>query len=361
MEDSVPSISGLPELLAHLQELANDASAVPNAKLLDDVELQLTDANIPPLLPTLLPLLSSTLRSTTQDPTPLLSLTIKLLSPLSFPESLAIADPPTLITALNSELPGANLLAIAIIHKAAKSPSDVAVFASYPVLVQELIKRWLVSPDVGVGERASKVLADLLRTDAGKKPARNGTVVNGASGSEADGHDESNHGLWRLILETRPILTQIISYCSPPTPGDQTPQELRAAVRQVSLSQGRLLRILPRLATLNLRALSESRFPELFPVPEPQGSEVGNGLLQWASFTMVDRSDMLMHLSLIDYFEAFVSVMCATANTEDFVKRLVKVAVAQDSELLANLQTLPNRTIEDEAEPLRSYIDNLLA
>jgi hypothetical protein len=42
MEDSVPSISGLPELLAHLQELANDASAVPNAKLLDDVELQLT-------------------------------------------------------------------------------------------------------------------------------------------------------------------------------------------------------------------------------------------------------------------------------------------------------------------------------
>ncbi|KAI9163785.1 hypothetical protein HJFPF1_05411 [Paramyrothecium foliicola] len=356
-----PPISGLPDLLAHLQELVDDSSAAPNSKLLDDVELQLTEANIPPLLPRLLPLLSSILRSTTQDPTPLLSLTIKLLSPLSFPEALTIADPPSLITALASELPGANLLAIAIIHKAAKTPRDVAVLAGLPDVVRELLKRWLLSPDVGVGERAGKVLGDLLHTDARKSTTQNGTAVNGVSVEGSNAHDPLDHNLWQLILEDASVLTLITSLCSPPPTNSLTGPELRAALRQVSLSQGRLLRLIPRLATINLRAITHTPTPDVFPVSEPAASEVGHGLLQWAAFTMVDKSDILMHLSLVDFFEALVSVMRLAADSDNFVKRLIKAAARVDPEVLSSLRGLPDRTIEDEAEPLRDYINDLLS
>lgn len=354
-------ISGLDELLAHLQELSNDPSAAPNPKLLDDVELQLTDANIPPLLPRLLPILSSILRSTTQDPTPLLSLTVKLLSPLSFSDALSVADPPSLATALGSPLPGANLLALAIIHKAAKSPASVATLAELPEVVEHLVRRWLESPDVGVGERASRVLGDLLETDSGRRRAVNGTVVNGGLATPSEDGSSSNHTLWQLVILQRPILSLIVTLCSQPTSSGQTPQELRAAIRQTSLSQGRLLRLLPRLATLNLRALTQSSFPDMFPIPEPAARELGVGLLQWAALAMVDRSDMLMHLSLVDFFEAFVSVMRVSADTDDFVKRLVQTAVREDPELASSLRGLPDRTIEDEAEPLRVYINELLS
>ena len=39
--DNIP-VSGLPELQAHLQQLLDDGSVPFDAKLLDDVELQLT-------------------------------------------------------------------------------------------------------------------------------------------------------------------------------------------------------------------------------------------------------------------------------------------------------------------------------
>jgi hypothetical protein len=45
--DNLP-ISGLAELQAHIQQLVDDPSAPFNAKLFDDVELQLTGAFIPP-------------------------------------------------------------------------------------------------------------------------------------------------------------------------------------------------------------------------------------------------------------------------------------------------------------------------
>lgn len=44
--DSLP-ISGLTELQAHIQQLVDDPSAPFNAKLFDDVELQLTGTFIP--------------------------------------------------------------------------------------------------------------------------------------------------------------------------------------------------------------------------------------------------------------------------------------------------------------------------
>ncbi|KAL6860639.1 hypothetical protein ACO1O0_004667 [Amphichorda felina] len=353
-------ISGLTELQAHVQELIDDPSAPFNAKLFDDVELQLTEDNIPPLLPVLLPALTSILKSTTQDPTPCLSLTIKLLSPLPLTRTLTIADPPSLLTALRSPLPGANLLALAILHKAAASPADAALLSTLPELVEELVRRWLEAEDVGVAERAARVLGDILETDCDVVPPQgqqvngiinaNGNTTQLARRTRPPGHAR----LWALILESRPIASLIPELC--------TPSAATRTTRQTSLSQGRLLRLLPRLATLKMGALTSTPLPDLFP-PGP-GAQTG-GLLPWAALGMVDASDVLMHLNLVDFLETLVSVMRVAENrtreTDEMLGELIRTAVRSGGgQLVAALRSLPDRTVEEEAEPLRAYINELL-
>lgn len=371
--DVVP-ISGLSELQVHLRDLVDDAALPIQAKLLDQVELQLTgeaafsiallqpgpanqgaaEANIPPLLTTLLPPLTQILKATSQDPTPLLSLTIKLLAPLSFSQTLAIADPPSLLTALRSPLPGANLLALAVLHKAATSPSDAAFLSTMPHVVDELVRCWLESPDVGVGERAAKVLGDVLETDC-DVVSSNG--VSSVAGSDLIKRSEAgNASLWSLILQTTSNLSLIQSSCTPD-------QQLSRSTHAVTISQGRLLRLLPRLAALNIRVLSQPYSPDLFLLPDDTARHVGRGLLQWAALGMVAKSDMLMHLSLIDFFEAFVSVMRIADHSSDShvaVKSLVRTAIRDDADLDMALRSLPDRTVEDEAEALRRYLADVL-
>lgn len=311
-----------------------------------------SEDNTPPLLPTLLGPLTEILKSTTQDPTALLSLTIKLLSPLSFTRLLTVADSPTILAALRSPLPGANLLGLAIIHKAARTPADAAILSTLPEVTEELVRRWLEVADVGVGEKSARVLGDLLETDC-QVVEPNGAPVNGVNGNELVGRQVPGHGrLWSMILDTEEFLSIIVDLCSPSD--DRTE-------RQVSLSQGRLLRLLPRLATLNIHAITRSSFSNILPVSP---STAQGGLLQWASFTMVDKSDMLMHLSLIDFFETLVSVMrisaTAVKDKDDILKSLVQTATQNDAQLKEALVSLPDRTIEEEAEPLRLYIGKLL-
>ncbi|KFH40796.1 hypothetical protein ACRE_084980 [Hapsidospora chrysogenum ATCC 11550] len=353
-------ISGLPELQAHMQELTNDPSAAFNPKLFDDVELQLTEDNIPPLLPVLLGPLTTILKSTTQDPTPCLSLTIKLLSPVPLTRTLTIADPPSLLTALASPLPGANLLALAILHKGAASPADAAILSTLPELIEALVRRWLETDDVGVAERAARVLGDLLETDCHVVPHTPGgaTTPNGVRENSTQlahrrrRHQQGHNRLWPLFLESRSIASLIPQLCTPSV--DRTP-------RQTSLSQGRLLRLLPRLATLNIAALTSTTLPDLFSAA-PTGAQAG--LLPWAALSMVDAEDVLMHLNLVDFFETLVSVMrvaeTRTSGTDATLRWLIRTAASGDEQLTAALRSLPDRTVEEEAEPLREYIDTLL-
>ncbi|KAL7795182.1 hypothetical protein V8C37DRAFT_374755 [Trichoderma ceciliae] len=356
-------ISGLDEFHIHLRDLETDPSLPFNLKLFDDIELQLTESNIPPLLPTVLPPLTQILRITTQDPSPLLSLTIKLLSPLTFTRTLTIADPPSILTALTSPLPGANLLALAIIHKATKTPTEAALLSTLPDVVEALVSRWLESPDVGVGERAAKVLGDLLETDC---ETIRGEGVNGVgnqnnvNGFEVVKRRLPGYGrLWRLILLQRPLLELIKTLCSPETADPPTRPR-----HQTSLSQGRLLRLLTRLSTLDIRAISQTAFPDLFPLPTAAAQAAGQGILQWAALSMVSKSeDILMHLNVIDFFETFVSVMRIshlTTEEKTVVKNLVRAAAQDDEQLKEALRGLPNRTVEEEAESLRAYIGEIL-
>ncbi|KAF9776235.1 hypothetical protein IL306_005601 [Fusarium sp. DS 682] len=355
--DGAP-VTGLAELLAHLTELheSGNESAPLNNKLFDDVELQLTPSNIPIIQPTLLPPLMSLLKTTTQDPTVVFSLTTKLLSPFSFTQCLSLGGAESLVSALQSPLPGANLLALNIIQKAASSPAVVDSLASLPEVVEELVRVWLSSPDADVGGQSTRVLGSLLETDCDIIPETTmSNGVNGTSSSETQliKRRIPGHGsLWRLIIWDRHYLELIVSICRP-----------AVINRQAAFAQDRLLRLIPRLTALHPRAMAISPFPDLFNLPEYADESIGHGLLQWAALSMVDTSDVLMHQTLIVFYESFVSIMRIAGDSADkdaIVRNVVKTATSQDQELKQALRTLPDRTIQEEAEPLARYISRIL-
>lgn len=300
----------------------------------------------------------SLLKTTTQDPTVVFSLTTKLLSPLSFTQCLSLGGAESLIEALKSPLAGANLLALNIIQKAASNPREVDALAALPEVVEELLRIWLGSPDADVGGRSTRVLGSLLETDCDIMPETQPAMsngVNGVSPSETGlvkRHIPGHASLWRLVVWDRHYLEIIVSLCRP-----------AIINRQATFAQDRLLRIIPRLTALHPRAMAISPFADLFPLPDYANETIGHGLLQWAALNMVDTSDVLMHQTLIVFFESFVSILRIAGDSPDkdaIVRNVVKTATSQDEELKWSLRTLPDRTVQEEAEPLAKYISQIL-
>ncbi|KAK4458254.1 hypothetical protein QBC42DRAFT_349761 [Cladorrhinum samala] len=381
--DTTP-ISGLPELDKHLDELLGDVSLTLSPKLFDDVELQLTESNIPSLIPLLLPKLVTLLQQYPLDPTPIVTLTIKLLKPISFTQILQLASESSLIAALSSPSPQVNILALTILHKAAASPSDAAILSVMPSLFSTFLTTWLATPHVEVGQKALKVLGDLLDIDCPlpppPPPPRQPAITTGIAVAYSELVLRKSPGkgaLWNLLLSTHStyaLLLDLVSGRHPLTAASQ---------HQLSLAQGRLLRLLPRLACLNLAAISQSQFPAptparftnghgsssavedadvSAPVPTPTP---GQGILQFAALHMVDKSDALMHLSLVDFFEAFVSLMRVAEHSAfkvEVTKSLLEEALkdGRDEVLKGALVTLPDRTVEEEADGLRRWLEAVM-
>ncbi|KAI5917686.1 hypothetical protein F4810DRAFT_716223 [Camillea tinctor] len=353
--DSIP-ITGVDELDKHLDELIVDPTLKPTVKLFDDVELQLTDANIPPLIPRLLPKITDILKQYQQDPAILCSLAIKLLGPLNFTPILSLASEEALIEAMRSPAPSANILAMTVLEKASRSPSDAAILAMMNHLVTSFLTRWLSAPQVEVGEKGSRVLGDLLDTDCDTRPP-DGLSVNGM---EIAVRRPPGQGLmWRRILHDRDIYGLLLSLCSR---GPHQNAEGGLSTQQLSLAQGRLLRVLPRLAALNFAAVTRTDFPEL---NQRYANFDGNGgLLHFAALHMIDREDTLMHLSLVDFFETLLSIQRITPFSTykmDTLKKLMADAMGQDATLKAAILSLPERTIPEEAEELRQFIEGVIA
>ncbi|KAI2605620.1 hypothetical protein GGR54DRAFT_633462 [Hypoxylon sp. NC1633] len=346
--DTIP-VTGVEELEKHLDQLLADPTLLPTHKLFDDVELQLTDANIPPLIPRLLPKITETLKQYQQDPAILCSLAIKLLGPLNFTHILSLASEESLIQALRSPAPSANILAMTVLEKAAKSPGDAAILAMMNNLVTDFLTRWLSAPQVEVGEKGSRVLGDLLDVDCDTRPP-DGLSLNGM---EIAVRKPPGQGLmWRRIFHDHDIYDLILSLCGD---GSLSPQ-------QQSLAQGRLLRVLPRLAALNFRAVTWSDHADL---NKRHADFNGNGgLLHFAALHMIDEEDTLMHLNLVDFFETLLSIQRITpysAYKMDTLKKLVRDATAQDDRLRAAIATLPERTVPEESEDLSRFVLDILS
>ncbi|KAI0481995.1 hypothetical protein GGR56DRAFT_164541 [Xylariaceae sp. FL0804] len=354
MDADIIPVSGLDELDKHLDELIADPTLVPNVKLFDDVELQLTDANTPPLIPRLLPKITEILKSIQQDPAVLCGLAVKLLRPLDFTQVLSLASEDAIIRALRSPAPSANLLAMAILEKAANSPGDAAILAAMSNLVTSFLTQWLSAPQVEVGEKGSKVLGDLLDVDCDTRPPEGLSL----SGMEIMVRKPPGQGfMWRRLFHDRDTYGLLLSLCRV---GPHQNADGGLTEQQVSLAQGRLLRVLPRLAALNFGAVTRNSFPEL---NQRYANFDSGGLLHFAALHMIDRDDALMHLSLVDFFEALVSIQRITPFSTykmDTLKKLVRDAVSHDPPLKAALLSLHERTIPEEADDLKQLIRELI-
>lgn len=269
----------LDELDSHLTSLeeADDPSQHFQPDLFDRINYQLGPVSYPDLTARFLPRLGLVLKKTAEAeaasspgwkgyPQPLIALTIKLLRPVSFTDALALCTPPYLVTALNSPDEHLNALALSILDKAAASPSAASILAAVPGLLEALLARWLLSPSVAVGQHGVVLLGDLLDvdcphpqpvfTDDQKACLDVRLVARGA----ARGHG----AVWRRLFGADDGLCwatlQKVEAELAAGDGDDDPR-IR---NQRTLAQDRLLRLLPRLAVLDIRPLLVS--PLLYPL-----------------------------------------------------------------------------------------------
>lgn len=311
-------------------------------------------------------------------------MTVKLLGPVSFSHILTLADQDSLLSAISSPAPSAKSLAMTILHKAAASPDDAAHLATLPLLLSHFVYTWLATPQVEIGEQGTRVLTDLLEMDATSEPIRrpsgsaaitiNGvTWANGTNGN-GDSAPEPRHlkprgqgALWHRLFRDPSLYIHLYSLPR----GKDVFSGADLTPNQTSLAQGRILRILPRLAALDFAAVTNPPQPTLGPVPSQAadaGIDTSTGLLQLAALHMVDRDDVLMHRNLIHFFEGLLSLLRLRVDMggpeRDLIVRtmtgLLADATANDATLRDALRSLPDRTVREEMDALRAFVDQVL-
>jgi hypothetical protein len=287
------------------------------------------------LIPRLLPPITQILTSYQKDPTILASLAVKLLQPIPFTQILTLASEESLIQALLSPAPSANILAIAVIEKASRSPSDSAILSVMKGVVESFLRTWLSTPYVEVGEKATKALGDLLEVDCDRR-----SISTRMNGMDLAPRNPPGQGLlWRRIFQDREIYELIFSLCSFETTGTGAG---RLDERQKSLAQARLLRLLPRLAALDFYTISHTKFPD---IESHYGVQQGaQGILWFAAADMVNKEDdMLMHITVIDFFAEFLEVMSTTEITQpamDYLAALLKKVTQTDQTMYKSLESI---------------------
>ena len=293
------------------------------------------------------------LLTTPHDPTVPASFVTKLLQPLKLTDILQLANESTLTLALESPSPSVNLLALYIISKA-RSPSDVAILSVMQPFILQLIKTWLSAESVDVGHRATEVLADLLELDSPNRRA--GTLnfeMNGGK-SELKAEPQGQGLLWRRIFGDAEIFGAMFDLCSGKGGLDE---------RQRSLAQARLLRLLPRLAALDIDVL---RMP--LTGASDESMHVEKGMLWWASVEMVDRTDVLMHITLLDFFADLLKRLGGFGDDErvelkqaqlDFVVGLTKDMCQEDLAVAALVVELDQLEQEPEKGQWKDFVNHL--
>lgn len=224
-----------------------------------------------------------------------------------------------------------------VLEKASQAPSDTAILSLMKGVVAAFVRTWLSSPVVEVGEKGTNVLAALLEVDCDKaSSARLNAHMNNLAISVRTAPGQGL--LWRRIFNDREIYSLFYSLCSHSTTATG---EGQLDERQKSLAQARLLRLLPRLAVLDFSTISHSCFPDVKAAYGLANNDLG--LLHFAAVKMVDKQDMLMHITLIDFFAEFLDALSMTHMSEQTMKdlqNLMKSATVDDQVMFKSLELL---------------------
>ena len=278
--------SSFPAVKAHLDQVQNDPSISLDTTLLDKLKIELTE-NVDPSVPaTLLTQIPQLLPVLQEDPTPLTVLGTRATAYFSFADLRSIEPSVNFVAGFKAPSPPINLLALSLLEKAGQIPSDAAIVAGDSELVASLIELWLSTSSTEVAQAALDTIWALLEID-NESPRENG-------GDEKVG----GQGLvWRRIFTDKDVYGTLFSICSL---SDNGPGNLPK--RDKTVAQGRLMGLLERAGRLRWDIISTSQVPEI------ESKYQSNSLLHFAACQMVDKSDILMHMTLLKFFRDILEI-----------------------------------------------------
>lgn len=279
--------STFPAVKSHLDEIQRDPSLPLDTTLLDRLKLQLTEDVDPTVPATLLAQIPQLLLVLQEDPTPLTTLGTRATAYLSFADLQSIDPPVNFIAGFKAPSPPINLLALSLLSKAGGHPSDAAIVSGDSDLVASLVELWLSTPATGVAQAALDTIWALLEIDLAS------THENESSGNRAGGQ-----GLvWRRMFTDRDVYGRLFSLCSLADDGPGTLPK-----REKTLAQGRLMGLLVKAGKLRWDIISTSQLPEI------EAKYKSDSLLHFAACQMVDKSDVLMHMTLLNFFHDLLRI-----------------------------------------------------
>jgi hypothetical protein len=289
-----PPAAVLSELSEHLQKVDEEATTPLDRDLLEKAELFTSTPEFrseiwketQPLflqIATLLPKLQ-------QDPSALTHFILKLAEQYHFEDIQHVEFE----IGLDLQATPFHTLLLTLLGKATANSLDAQALANRPTVMSSIVRLWLCTSEASVANQAEDLLTSLLQISK-NEPSLVPT-----------GDSQHSHGtgpIWRRLFGDRDIVSLYYHYTSlkqlPSSP------EPTLNKRDKTIAQARLLSWLPRVSALAWEAVVSSHDVH---VEREVGLRDGQGLLHYAALRMVEtEDDMLMHMTLINFFTTLVT------------------------------------------------------
>jgi hypothetical protein len=284
----------LRELASHLHKVDEDPATPLNTDILERSELYTSTPEFRNQIwketQSLFLQIASLLPKLQQDPSPLTRFIIKLAKPYRFED---IKDVEFEIGLDLQAVPFHGLL-LTLLGKATANGVDAQALANRPTVMLSIVRLWLCTQDAGIASQAEYLLTSLLQVSK-NEPA----LASGQNSLRTYGTGP----MWRRLFGDRDIASLYYHYTSLKELTSSPAPVL--SKREKTVAQARLLSWLPQVGTLDWNALVSSHSVN---VEREVGLKEGQGLLHYAALKMVDsEDDMLMHMTLINFFSALIT------------------------------------------------------
>ncbi|KAL2820517.1 hypothetical protein BDW59DRAFT_113503 [Aspergillus cavernicola] len=288
------------EVIAHLQQVQSDPSTPLDQTLLEKLKLELTESTDRKVPATLLTQISQLLPVLQEDPTPITTLGIKSAAYFSFTDLRAVDPPVDFIAGFRAPLPPVNLLALTLLRKAGHISSDAAIVSGDPELVTSLVELWLSTSSTAVAQASFDALWALLEVDL------TSTLENGEHSEDTSG----GQGLmWRRVFNDKDVYGRLFSFCSLTANGAGGMSN-----REKTVAQGRLMGFLVKAAQFRWDFISSSHIPDI------EAKYKSKSLLHFAACEMIDKSDVLMHMTQLNFFHDLLEIEAPNLTSRTFVQ-----------------------------------------
>ncbi|KAJ5573611.1 uncharacterized protein N7459_008038 [Penicillium hispanicum] len=283
--------SSFEEVKLHLTEVLDDPSTALDVSIIDRLKLQLVENTDPVVPATLLSSISALLPVLQEDPTPLTTLAIKATAYFSFTDLRSVQPPINLVAGFKAPSPPINLLALSLLAKAGQTSSDAAIVAGDSDLVASLVELWLSTSSTAVAQAALDTLQALLEVDLASPLEKGEYDHAGEDGRAGQGL------MWRRVFTDKDVYGLLFGLCSL---RDSAPGDL--SKRERTVAQGRLMGFLTKTGRLRWDIISTSQ------VPNVEARYQSRSLLHFATSQMIQLDDVLMHMTLLNFFRELLEI-----------------------------------------------------